>query len=237
MTHMEPLIELKNIVKTYVLGAEPVHALNDVSLTVNKNEYLAIMGTSGSGKSTLRNIIGCLDKPSNGSYILDGKAIHKHNDDELASIRNRTIGFIFQQFNLLPQMTAINNVMLPLVYAGVPLEQRRKRAEEVLSMVGLGNRMHHKPSELSGGQQQRVSIARALANHPKLLLADEPTGALDSTTAAEFMNLIEGLVNDGMTVVVVTHDPETANRARRIIRVKDGVIIGDEARPRATVPR
>ncbi len=231
----EPLIELRHVVKTYNLGSEPVHALNDVSLTINKNEYVAIMGTSGSGKSTLMNIIGCLDRPTNGEYILDGKAIHKHDQDELATIRNKTIGFIFQQFNLLPQMTALNNVMLPLVYAGVPLEQRRKRAEEVLAMVGLANRTSHRPSELSGGQQQRVSIARALANHPLLLLADEPTGALDSSTANDFMNLLEGLVKQGMTVVVVTHDPETANRARRIVRVRDGVIIGDERRPPAAV--
>ena len=232
---MEPLIELKHVIKTYNLGAEPVHALNDVSLTINKNEYVAIMGTSGSGKSTLMNIIGCLDRPSNGEYILDGKAIHKHDQDELATIRNKTIGFIFQQFNLLPQMSALNNVMLPLVYAGVPLVERKRRAEEVLTMVGLANRLTHKPSELSGGQQQRVSIARALANHPLLLLADEPTGALDSSTANDFMNLIEGLVDNGMTVVVVTHDPETANRARRIVRVKDGVIIGDERKAKTAV--
>ena len=224
----EPLIELRNVVKTYSLGSEPVHALNNVSLTIRKNDYVAIMGTSGSGKSTLMNIIGCLDRPTSGEYILDGKAIHARDEDELAAIRNKTIGFIFQQFNLLPQMSALNNVMLPLVYAGVSLEQRKKRAEEVLTLVGLSNRLTHKPSELSGGQQQRVSIARALANHPLLLLADEPTGALDSSTAADFMNLLEGLVNDGMTVVVVTHDPETASRARRIVRVKDGIIIGDE---------
>jgi putative ABC transport system ATP-binding protein len=230
MKESEPLIELKNIIKTYVLGSEPVHALNDVSLTVRKNEYVAIMGTSGSGKSTLMNIIGCLDRPTSGAYILDGKAIHEHNEDDLASIRNKTIGFIFQQFNLLPQMTALNNVMLPLVYAGVPVAERRRRAEEVLTMVGLANRLNHRPSELSGGQQQRVSIARALANYPKLLLADEPTGALDSSTAADFMNLIQGLVNDGMTVVVVTHDPDTASRAQRIVRVKDGVIVGDQSK-------
>ena len=163
MEESEPLIELKNIIKTYVLGSEPVHALNDVSLTVRKNEYVAIMGTSGSGKSTLMNIIGCLDRPTSGAYILDGKAIHEHNEDDLASIRNKTIGFIFQQFNLLPQMTALNNVMLPLVYAGVPVAERRRRAEEVLTMVGLANRLNHRPSALSGGQQQRVSIARALA--------------------------------------------------------------------------
>lgn len=230
---MESLIELKHIIKTYTLGSEPVHALNDVSLTIKRNEYAAIMGTSGSGKSTLMNIIGCLDRPTSGEYILDGRAIHDHDPDELALIRNKTIGFIFQQFNLLPQMTALNNVMLPLVYAGVPVEERRRRAEEVLTLVGLGNRLNHRPSELSGGQQQRVSIARALSNHPKLLLADEPTGALDSTTANEFMKLIEGLVDDGMTVVVVTHDPDTAARAQRIVRVKDGVIIGDERKVKA----
>jgi putative ABC transport system ATP-binding protein len=224
---MQPLIELNNVVKTYVLGGEPVHALDGISLKIHDGEYVAIMGASGSGKSTLMNIIGCLDLPTSGEYILDGRPVHLYDQDELAGIRNRTVGFIFQQFNLLPQMTALGNVMLPLVYAGMPHEQRRQRAEEVLGMVGLRARLHHRPSQLSGGQQQRVSIARALANHPKLLLADEPTGALDSHTAAELMNLIDEFVRNGMTVIVVTHDPETAKRAKRIIRVKDGQIIGE----------
>jgi putative ABC transport system ATP-binding protein len=226
-----PLIELKNVVKTYVLGGEPVHALAGVSICIEPGEYVAIMGTSGSGKSTLMNIIGCLDLPTDGEYILDGKAVHQYCEDELAGIRNRTIGFIFQQFNLLPQRTALGNVMLPLIYAGMLADERRKRAEEVLDMVGLKSRLHHRPSELSGGQQQRVSIARALANRPKLLLADEPTGALDSHTAAELMNLIDRFVSAGMTVIVVTHDPETAKRARRVINVKDGKIVGESLNP------
>jgi putative ABC transport system ATP-binding protein len=224
---MQPLIELNKVVKTYVLGGEPVHALDGISLKIYDGEYVAIMGASGSGKSTLMNIIGCLDLPTSGEYILDGRAVHTYDQDELAGIRNRTVGFIFQQFNLLPQMTALGNVMLPLVYAGMPQDRRKQRAEEVLAMVGLSSRLHHRPSQLSGGQQQRVSIARALANHPKLLLADEPTGALDSHTAAELMNLIDEFVRNGMTVIVVTHDLETARRAKRIVRVKDGQIIGE----------
>jgi putative ABC transport system ATP-binding protein len=222
------LIELKNITKTYQLGSEPVHALRGLSLTVESGEYVAIMGASGSGKSTLMHIIGCLDKPSTGEYILAGKSVQSCDDDELAAVRNSMIGFIFQQFNLLAQMTALNNVILPLTYAGVSKEQRRARAEHVLQLVGLSDRMLHKPNQLSGGQQQRVSIARALANNPKILLADEPTGALDSHTSAELMLLIDKLVAEGVTVVVVTHDAETANHAHRIVRVRDGVIIGDD---------
>ena len=229
-----PLIELKDVRKVYKLGSEPVNALDGISLNVEAGEYVAIMGTSGSGKSTLMNIIGCLDRPTSGEYLLADKTVQNRTEDELAAIRNSTIGFIFQQFNLLPQMSALNNVMLPLTYAGMSLEKRRNRAEHVLNLVGLGSRMLHKPSELSGGQQQRVSIARALANQPKLLLADEPTGALDSHTALELMNLIDELVADGMTVCLVTHDPETASRAKRIIRVKDGLIIGDEPNRKTT---
>lgn len=226
---LPPLIELRDVRKTYVLGGEPVHALDGISLNIHEGEYVAIMGTSGSGKSTLMNIIGCLDLPTSGEYILDGKTVNQYDPDELAGIRNRTIGFIFQQFNLLPQRTALGNVMLPLIYSGMPPEQRKHRAEEVLGLVGLSQRMHHRPTELSGGQQQRVSIARALANHPKLLLADEPTGALDSHTASELMNLIDEFVRQGMTVILVTHDPETARRARRIVNVKDGKIVGESA--------
>jgi putative ABC transport system ATP-binding protein len=224
----EHLIELTDITKEYILGAEPFYALKGVSLTVNPGEYVAIMGASGSGKSTLMNIIGCLDKPTDGHYILDGKAVQECTDDELSRVRNQMIGFIFQQFNLLPQLTAIQNVMLPLTYAGISKEQRRLRAEHVLKQVGLGDRMFHRPTQLSGGQQQRVSIARALANQPRLLLADEPTGALDSNTSAEIMSLINDLVIAGMTVVIVTHDPETAAHARRMVRVKDGLIVSDE---------
>jgi putative ABC transport system ATP-binding protein len=230
---MSSLIELRNITKIYTLGTERVHALNGLSTTINQGEYVAIMGASGSGKSTLMHIIGCLDVPTSGAYILDGKPVQNCTSDELAQIRNTKIGFVFQQFNLLAQMTALANVTLPLTYAGVAKEQRTQRAQEVLNLVGLGERMAHKPNQLSGGQQQRVSIARALANQPKILLADEPTGALDSNTAKEIMSLIDRLVEQGMTVVLVTHDPETASRARRIIRIKDGVIVEDEAATRS----
>jgi putative ABC transport system ATP-binding protein len=228
---MSPLIELKDVTKIYTLGAERVHALSGLSMTISQGEYVAIMGASGSGKSTLMHIIGCLDTPTSGEYLLASKPVQHCQEDELAQIRNTTIGFVFQQFNLLPQMTALSNVALPLTYAGVKKEQRIDRAREVLSLVGLGDRIGHKPNQLSGGQQQRVSIARALANQPQILLADEPTGALDSNTAKELMSLIDGLVAQGMTVIVVTHDPETASHAQRIIRIKDGVIIGDERKP------
>lgn len=232
---MAVLIELKDITKTYQLGSEPVHALQGVTLNIESGEYVAIMGASGSGKSTLMHIIGCLDRPSTGEYVLAGKPVQSCDEDELAAVRNAMIGFIFQQFNLLSQMSALKNVMLPLTYAGMPKEQRLARAEHVLNLVGLGDRMHHNPNQLSGGQQQRVSIARALANKPKLLLADEPTGALDSHTAQELMRLLDELVEQGMTVVVVTHDPETASHAQRLMRVKDGLIIGDERQNRPAI--
>lgn len=225
---MEGLIQIKDVSKTYVLGGEPLHALNGVSLSVDEGEYIAIMGASGSGKSTLMNIIGCLDKPSTGEYILAGKPVQNCSEDELAVVRNSTIGFVFQQFNLLPRMTALKNVMLPLTYAGIPREARQARAEEVLSLVGLQERMHHRPTQLSGGQQQRVSIARALANRPKILLADEPTGNLDSTMSREILSLIDKLVLEGMTVILVTHDADTANHAHRIVRILDGKIISDD---------
>lgn len=222
------IIELNQISKNYVMGTEVVQALRGVSFTVESGEYVAIMGASGSGKSTLMHIIGCLDKPSSGEYILGGKAVQNCDDDELAAVRNRMVGFVFQQFNLLPHMTALQNVTLPLTYAGVAKETRNDRAQHALSLVGLSDRHRHRPNQLSGGQQQRVSIARALVNNPKILLADEPTGALDSQTAAELMQLIDGLILQGVTVVVVTHDPETASHAHRIIRVKDGLILSDE---------
>ena len=225
---MEKIIEIIDVKKTYLLGGEPLNALDGVSFTVENGEYVAIMGQSGSGKSTLMNIIGCLDRPTSGQYILAGRPVQNLSEDELAVVRNNTIGFVFQQFNLLPRMSALKNVMLPLTYAGVPAEARLKRAEEVLNLVGLKERMHHNPTQLSGGQQQRVSIARALSNHPKILLADEPTGNLDSHTASEILGLIDNLVSEGMTVVLVTHDAETANHAQRIIRLKDGEIIADE---------
>jgi putative ABC transport system ATP-binding protein len=225
---MEKIIELVDVKKTYTLGSEPLHALAGVSFIIEQGEYVAVMGQSGSGKSTLMNIIGCLDRPTSGEYILAGKPVQHCSEDELAVVRNDTIGFVFQQFNLLPRMTALKNVMLPLTYAGVPGDVRLTRAQEVLALVGLKDRMHHNPNQLSGGQQQRVSIARALSNHPKILLADEPTGNLDSHTAREILALIDNLVLEGMTVVLVTHDAETANHAKRIIRLRDGEIIADE---------
>ncbi len=225
---MAAIIEINNVVKTYNLGGEPLNALNGVNIKIDEGEYVAIMGQSGSGKSTLMNIIGCLDKPSSGEYILNAKPVQDCSEDELAVVRNTTIGFVFQQFNLLPRMTALKNVMLPLTYGGMAKEERLARAEEVLNLVGLKDRLHHRPTQLSGGQQQRVSIARALSNYPKILLADEPTGNLDSHMAQEIMILIDNLVLEGMTVVLVTHDGETASHAKRIIRIKDGQVLSDE---------
>jgi putative ABC transport system ATP-binding protein len=225
---MEPLIKLSNVTRVYQLGGEPLHALAGVSLEIKHGEYVAIMGASGSGKSTMMNLIGCLDRPSSGEYRLENKSIGDCSEDELAEIRNSTIGFVFQQFNLLQRMSALQNVMLPLAYGGVSREQRTVRAEYVLKQVGLGDRMHHRPTQLSGGQQQRVSIARALSNRPRLLLADEPTGALDSHTAAEIMALLDELVAKGITVVLVTHDADVANHAHRIVRLRDGLIISDK---------
>jgi putative ABC transport system ATP-binding protein len=223
------MIELRDIVRSYILGNEPVHALAGVSLTIEKGEYVAIMGSSGSGKSTLMNIIGCLDRPSGGEYLFDGEPIQTLTEDGLAEIRNRKIGFVFQQFNLLPRMTALENVALPLVYASVPPGERKIRAEQSLDIVGLADRMHHRPNQLSGGQQQRVSIARALINRPDLLLADEPTGALDSTTSIEIMKLLGDLHSKGMTIVLVTHEPDIAAHAKRLVKLKDGHIISDTA--------
>lgn len=223
----EFLVELKDVWRTYNQGAEPVHALQGVSLQIKESEYVAIMGTSGSGKSTLMNLLGCLDRPSQGHYLLNGTDISSRNEDELAEIRNQMVGFVFQQFNLLPSMSALDNVMLPLVYAGVQKEQRIMRAQQALKDLGLGNRMDHKPSELSGGQQQRVAIARSIVNKPRILLADEPTGALDSHTAKEIMALFTKLTEEGITVILVTHDPETAACARRIVKVRDGKILED----------
>ena len=217
------LIELNKVMRTYELGGQPVHALKEVDLTIGDGEFVAIMGASGSGKSTLMNIIGCLDKPSSGTYSLEGVELQYYSDDELADVRNRKIGFVFQQFNLLPRMTA-----LPLIYGGVDRERRSERAERYLKLVGLGDRVQHRPSELSGGQQQRVSIARALVNQPQILLADEPTGALDSSTSAEIMNLLEEMHRDGLTVILVTHDQEVASYAKRVIRLKDGLVVNPE---------
>jgi putative ABC transport system ATP-binding protein len=223
-----PVILTEGLRKDYVLGAETVHALRGVDLRVERNEYVAIMGPSGSGKSTFMNLIGCLDTPSAGEYWLDGTQVSGLDDDELARIRNRYIGFVFQTFNLLPRATALHNVELPLIYAGVPKKERHERAVEVLHRTGLGERMYHKPSELSGGQRQRVAVARALVNRPSLLLADEPTGNLDSVTAADIMALFDELHADGQSILLVTHEHDIAEHAHRTVTLRDGMISSDE---------
>ncbi|MCP3978181.1 MAG: ABC transporter ATP-binding protein [bacterium] len=222
------MIDLNNIEKVYDMGAEKVRALDGVSLKIDKGDYVAVMGPSGSGKSTLMNIVGCLDSPSGGSYQLNTHEVASMEDDELAEIRNREIGFIFQTFNLLPRTDAMQNVELPLVYSGLTKKERRDRAEKALQAVGLGDRMHHKPNEMSGGQRQRVAVARALVNDPSIILADEPTGNLDSRTGDEIMGLLDRLHGDGNTIVLVTHEEFLAERSARIVRLKDGKIVSDE---------
>ncbi len=220
----KPIIEIKDLKKIYQMGNTEVRALNGVSFDVLENEYIAIMGPSGSGKSTLMNLIGCLDTPTSGSYVLNNQDVSKLEDAELAEVRNREIGFVFQTFNLLPRTDCLSNVELPLIYSGVKTAERRERAASTLTRVGLGDRMDHKPNELSGGQRQRVAIARALVNNPSILLADEPTGNLDTKTGDEIMRLFEELYRAGNTILVVTHEDEIAAHARRIIRLRDGII-------------
>jgi putative ABC transport system ATP-binding protein len=223
------VIDIENITKDYVMGEEIVHALRGVSLHIRRNEYLAVMGPSGSGKSTLMNMLGCLDTPTSGRYEFNGRSVKEMDDDELAAIRNREIGFVFQTFNLLPRADALRNVELPLIYAGMDPESRKERATQALTDVGLADRIHHKPNELSGGQRQRVAIARALVNNPSIILADEPTGNLDSKTGEEIMALLEVLYQRGNTIILVTHERDIAVHARRTIHLRDGVIEMDHA--------
>jgi len=224
------LIHAEDLWRTYVMGAEEIHALRGVSFDIQKGEYVAVMGPSGSGKSTLMNIIGCLDTPSKGRYILHGNVVSEMDDDQLAAVRNREIGFVFQTFNLLPRATALHNVELPLVYAGIPKEERLEKARRALEMVELGERVNHRPNELSGGQRQRVAIARALVMSPAILLADEPTGNLDSATGEEIMRLFERLYTEGNTIILVTHERDIAQHAHRTINIRDGQIEKDEKR-------
>lgn len=221
------LIKITEIAKIYQIGNETIHALRSVSLSIQKGEFIALMGPSGSGKSTLMNILGCLDTPTKGEYVLNGKEVSQMSDNELAEVRNKEIGFVFQTFNLLPRSTALDNVALPLVYAGINKENRTIKAEEVLSSVGLGDRMDHKPNELSGGQRQRVAVARALVNNPSIILADEPTGNLDTKTSIEIMALLEEIHQKGNTIILVTHEEDIAKHAHRIVRLRDGVIEDD----------
>ncbi len=220
-------LEMIDITKSYIMGDNVVHALRNISLVIEKGEWISIMGPSGSGESTMMNILGCLDRPTSGKYLLDGAEVEKLTDDQLALERNKKIGFVFQNFNLLPRMDALNNVALPLIYSGVPREERLKKAAEVLTRVGLGERLDHRPNELSGGQKQRVAIARALINDPTIILADEPTGNLDSRSGEEIMSMLGELHKQGRTIVLVTHEADIAEFAKRVVVIKDGEIIED----------
>lgn len=226
-----PLIQIKDIGRKYVIGTEVIHALKSVTLHINKGEFVALMGPSGSGKSTLMNILGCLDTPSKGDYVLNGINVSQMTDSELAEVRNKEIGFVFQTFNLLPRSTSLDNVALPLIYAGVSKADRDKRATLALENVGLGNRVTHKPNELSGGQRQRVAVARALINNPSIILADEPTGNLDTKTSIEIMGLLEEIHSKGNTIILVTHEEDIAQHAHRIVRMRDGLIENDYLNP------
>ena len=225
---MQPIIQIKEIAKKYIVGTQAVHALKSVSLSIEKNEYVALMGPSGSGKSTLMNILGCLDSPTSGMYKLNEKDVSKMDDDSLAEVRNKEIGFVFQTFNLLPRYSAVENVALPLIYAGYSKKKRTERALEVLEQVNLSDRVEHKPNELSGGQRQRVAVARALVNSPSIILADEPTGNLDTKTYYEIMALFEEIHTNGNTIILVTHEEDIAQHAHRIIRLRDGLVEADE---------
>ena len=224
------VIELKDIVKAYVMGDTTVYALNHITVNFEKGKFTSIVGPSGSGKSSLMNVLGCLDRPTSGHYILEGKDIAQYSDDELAHTRNARIGFVFQSFNLLSRLTAVENVALPLIYAGVGLKERTERAEKALQEVGLGERMYHKPNEMSGGQRQRVAIARALINNPASIMADEPTGNLDTKSTLEIIDIFEKLNHEGKTVIMVTHEPELADMTQRILTIRDGKLIKDERR-------
>jgi putative ABC transport system ATP-binding protein len=228
---MEPLITIKDIGRKYVIGAEIIHAIKSVTLTINKGEFVALMGPSGSGKSTLMNILGCLDTPTKGEYILNGINVSHMTDNDLAEVRNTEIGFVFQTFNLLPRNSALDNVALPLVYAGISKEKTHDRARKALENVGLGNRVDHRPNELSGGQRQRVAVARALINDPSIILADEPTGNLDTKTSIEIMGLLEDIHAKGNTIILVTHEEDIAMHAHRIVRMRDGLVENDYINP------
>ena len=235
MEEKTEVIRIEDLHKTYVLGSQKVHALDGVSLTINKNDYIAIMGPSGSGKSTMMNILGCLDTPTSGRYILGGTDVSQMEDSSLAEVRNRQIGFVFQSFNLLPRYSALENVALPLIYCGTPLKERTDLASKALDTVGLSDRMDHKPSELSGGQRQRVAIARAIINNPTIILADEPTGNLDTKTSVEIMNIFEKIYRQGNTIIIVTHEEDISKFARRIVRLRDGKIESDTLNPNPTL--